>query len=97
MFFTFDYFKINLTDRISTTSPLPLSDADINVLLAQGVRDASSFSSAKFFTNDFDTTTEGVDLIANYSTSLFDGDSSFSLAYNYNKTTVDSYSDVTGD
>ena len=50
-----------------------------------------------FFTNDFDTTTTGIDLIANYGTEAFNGDATFSLAYNYNKTEVDRFSIVTGD
>ena len=49
-----------------------------------------------FFTNDFDTTTQGIDLVANYTTDLFDGSSVFSLAYNWNETEVDKFSDITG-
>ena len=88
-FVTLDYFNIRLIDRISTTSALPLTQQDIDTLLAQGVRDATSFGAAKYFTNDFDTTTQGIDLVVNYETSLFGGDSKFSLAYNWTETTVD--------
>ena len=89
LFVTLDYFNIRLTDRISTTSALPLTDEDIEALLAQGVRDASSFSSAKYFTNDFDTTTQGIDLVMNYDTIMFGADTQFSLAYNWTDTNVD--------
>ncbi len=89
LFVTLDYFRIQLEDRISTTSALPLSQTDINTLLTQGVLDASSFSSAKYFTNDFDTTTQGVDLVLNYETVLWKAATKFLLAYNWTDTTVD--------
>jgi iron complex outermembrane receptor protein len=88
-FLTLDYFNIEVTDRISQTSPITLTDADRAELTSLGVTDAIGLTSVKFFTNDFDTTTEGVDLVANYSNDMFNGDMSYALAYNYTKTTVD--------
>ena len=93
LFMTIDYYNIELTDRISTTSGIKLTDEDIAELLAQGVSDASSFSEVSFFTNDFDTTTEGVDVVANYSQEMFGGDTRYSLAYNWTSTEVDEASD----
>ncbi|MEC8638153.1 MAG: TonB-dependent receptor, partial [Pseudomonadota bacterium] len=60
LFITADYYNIELTDRISTASGIALTEEDIATLLEQGINDASSFSEISFFTNDFDTTTEGV-------------------------------------
>lgn len=93
LFLTVDYFDIEVTDRISTTSGIKLTQADIDALLAQGVRDASSFSEVSFFTNDFDTTTQGVDVVANYSMEMFGGDTKFALAYNWTSTEVDQASE----
>lgn len=93
LFLTVDYYNIELTDRISTTSGIALTPEDIATLLAQGVSDASSFTEVSFFTNDFDTTTEGVDIVANYSMDMFDGETKFSLAYNWTSTEVDEASD----
>lgn len=89
VYMTVDYFHIKLKDRLSQTSPLALTQADIDALLAQGINDATSFSSVKYFTNDFDTTTQGVDLVVNYSMDLFGGDTKFALAYNWTDTKVD--------
>lgn len=89
LFLTADYYHIEVTDRISTTSAIALTEDDIAALLAQGVSDASSFAAVKYFTNDFDTTTEGVDIVANYSQEMFGGDTKYSLAYNWTSTTVD--------
>ncbi|PCH97910.1 MAG: TonB-dependent receptor [Gammaproteobacteria bacterium] len=96
-FFTIDYYNIKVTDRISQSDRYSLTEDDKDALKEQGVRNVDSIQQVSFFTNDFDTTTEGVDVIANYTTELFKGDSLFSLAYNYNETTVDNYSAVTGD
>ncbi len=89
LFITADYYNIELTDRISTASGIELTDEDIAALLAQGVNDASSFQEISFFTNDFDTTTEGVDVVANYSMEMMGGETKFSLAYNWTSTEVD--------
>ncbi|WP_100657129.1 TonB-dependent receptor plug domain-containing protein [Alteromonas flava] len=93
LFVTADYYNIELTDRISTVSGIALTQADIDSLLARGIRDASSFSEVSYFANDFDTTTKGVDLVANYSMEMFGGDTKFALAYNWTSTTVDQASE----
>ncbi len=89
---TLDYFHIKVEDRISQTSSLDLTPEDIEALLALGVKDASSFTGVKYFTNDFDTTTQGLDLVANYSFDLWNGRTGLAFAYNWTDTTVDSYS-----
>nr|WP_157466339.1 hypothetical protein [Colwellia sp. MT41] len=53
--------------------------------------DAIGLSKVKFFTNDFDTTTQGIDVVANYSNEMFGGDIKYALAYNWTETTVDKY------
>jgi len=86
---TLDYFHIKVEDRISQTSSLDLTADDIEALLALGVKDASSFTGVKYFTNDFDTTTQGLDLVANYGFDLWDGRTTLAFAYNWTDTTVD--------
>ena len=97
LFITADYYNIELTDRISTASGIALTEEDIATLLAQGINDASSFSEISFFTNDFDTTTEGLDVVANYSMEMMGGETKFSLAYNWTSTEVDRASDNISD
>lgn len=97
VFITLDYYNITVEDRVSQSDKYTLTEADKIALKAAGVANVDSIQQVSFFTNDFDTTTEGLDLIANYGTDLLDGDATFSLAYNYNETTVDSYTEVTGD
>lgn len=92
LYATLDFYQIKVTDRISQSSSKDLTADDIRQLQALGVSDASSFSQVKFFTNDFDTTTQGVDLVVNYNLDQFGGRTSYALAMNFNQTTVDSVS-----
>jgi len=87
-YFTLDYFYIQLYDRISTTSALTLTQEDIQTLVAAGITEATSYGSAKYFTNDFDTTTQGVDLVINYETYIFTIPSRFMFNYNWTDTVV---------
>ncbi|ALS98874.1 TonB-dependent receptor plug domain-containing protein [Lacimicrobium alkaliphilum] len=91
LYLTIDYFNVEVTDRLSRTSAIPLTPEDIEALLDQGIRDATSFSSVVYFTNDFDTTTQGIDVVMNYSNEVFGGDMKYSLAYNWTDTTVDDF------
>jgi iron complex outermembrane receptor protein len=97
VFITLDYYNISVEDRVSQSTKYELTDADKTALKADGVANVDSIQLVSFFTNDFDTTTQGIDLIANYETELFDGNASFSLAYNFNETEVDNFTDITGD
>ena len=93
LFVTVDYFNIEVTDRIATVSGIKLTQDDIDTLLAQGVQDASSFTEVSYFTNDFDTDTKGVDVVANYSQDFMGGENKYSLAYNWTETEVTQHSE----
>lgn len=96
-FFTADLFRIEVDDRIGQSTEFEVTQTDREALRAAGVRGVESLSKVTFLTNDFDTVTTGLDLVANYSTSLFDGRTTFSLAYNWTDTEVKRFSEVTGD
>ncbi|MDO6428372.1 TonB-dependent receptor [Thalassotalea sp. 1_MG-2023] len=92
-FLTADIYQIEVTDRIQQTDKFEVTRAVLDQL---GIED-KSISSVTFFANDFDTTTNGLDIVANYSMQLFGGDTAFALAYNFNETEVDRFSDATGE
>ena len=56
-----------------------------------------SIGEAKYFANDFDTTTEGIDIVATYPMDLFDGLTTLTLAANWNRTKVDEFNPRTID
>lgn len=89
---TIDYFNIELTDRISVSQNLTLEREQIDSLIASGVTSAGNLQNFRFFTNDFDTTTSGVDVVATYGTDALGGDTEFALAYNQTETEVDKFS-----
>ncbi|MGI9392031.1 MAG: TonB-dependent receptor domain-containing protein, partial [Parvibaculales bacterium] len=82
-----DYYDFNVQGRIALTSPLELTDADKAQLLAEGFADSSSFSQVRYFTNDFDTRTKGIDIT--YKVPLGRGNkTNFSLTANWIDTKV---------
>ena len=94
-FMTLDYYHIEVSDRLSQSDKINLTQADKDALRSIEPN-IDSFQQVSFFTNDFNTTTQGIDVVANYSADLFDGSSTFSLAYNWNETEVTKFSDITG-
>ena len=88
---TVDYYRIKVQGRLALTSNLKLTQMDIDALLAQGVTDARSFSGVNFFTNDFDTSTQGVDVVATYPLHTFAGHTLLTFVGNWTDTQVDSF------
>ena len=97
VFMTVDFYQIEVEDRISQSEKINLTEADKTSLIAAGVPNVAGLAQVSFFTNDFDTTTTGIDVVANYTTEFMGGNSTFSLAYNWNETEVDRFSAITGD
>jgi iron complex outermembrane receptor protein len=88
-FMTVDAYTIDVTDRIAQTDKVDITQADVDAL--QGLYSNPELllgGKVTFFANDFDTKTQGVDIVANYGAELLGGDTKFSLAYNYNSTEV---------
>jgi len=96
-FFTADFYSIEVTDRIAQSSQIDVLEEDWDALRGLGVKNPELISAVTFFANDFDTTTSGVDVVANYSMELMDGDTQLSLAYNFNETEVDKFNPATTD
>ncbi|NVZ63348.1 TonB-dependent receptor [Pseudomonas gingeri] len=85
---TADVYRIDIRDRISLSSNLVLNNAAINYLQANGVGNIN-YTSARYFTNATNTSTNGIDLVANYRYQLDNGVRwNSTLGYNYNHTKV---------
>jgi iron complex outermembrane receptor protein len=85
---TADYFNIDMTDRITVSQLFSLTQQEVDDLIAEGVTSAGNLQNFRFFTNDFDTETSGLDIVATTAADMAGGTTDFSLAFNYTKTDV---------
>ena len=71
-------------DRITVSQNFSLTQQEIDDLIAAGVTSAGNLQNFRFFTNDFDTETDGVDIVATMPRSgrWYDG---LVLAFNYTR------------
>jgi iron complex outermembrane receptor protein len=85
---TADVYRIDIKDRISLSSNLALNPAAVSYLQANGVGNIN-YTTARYFTNATDTSTDGIDLVANYRYQLDNGIRwNSTVGYNYNHTKV---------
>lgn len=89
---TLDYFNITLEDRIALSSLIAIDRSDpaqlaiLDQLNASGVPGASTLTAFQFFTNDFETETQGIDLVATLPFEFAGGNSNVTLAFNWTDT-----------
>ncbi len=93
---TIDAYEIQLTDRITQGDDVTLTPADIASLKAQGVPGAGDLTNFRFYVNDFDTTTSGIDLVATYSAEMLNGETDFTFVYSETDTDVDRTTNIGG-
>ena len=92
--------------RPTADGSTPLSSAEEDLLadalqareeLRPSVPAIDAIGEAKYFANDFDTTTEGIDVVATYPMEFLDGLTTLTLAANWNRTEVDKFNPRTID
>ncbi|MCP3931259.1 MAG: TonB-dependent receptor [Bacteroidetes bacterium] len=86
LYISVDYYKVDVDDRIVYSSSIASSDSTTAVY--QILNDAN-ITSLKFFTNAVNTSTSGVDIVANYSTDLGSAKLGINAAANFNKTDIE--------
>lgn len=86
---TVDYYHIRMKDRIALTSTINLNANLHEELIASGVPGANAIRTARYFANAFDTTTQGIDIVANYPIQHSAGLTTLTFALNANETKVD--------
>lgn len=86
---TVDYFDIDVDDRLSLSSDFALTPAQRALLAGQGI-DASDIADFRFFTNQFDTNTSGIDVVISTDIDSDAGTTTLNLAYNFTDTDVTS-------
>ena len=87
---TTDYFHVVVSDRLALTQNFALKAAEKTQLVAEGISSASNLQNFRFFTNDFQTRTQGIDIVATYAPPS-SSDTEISFAFNHTDTRVTSY------
>jgi len=89
---TLDFYLIKMKDRITQSASHQLTDAQRAALIAEGFTAAGGFGTFRFFTNDFSSTTKGLDLVASMPLEItHSGATEVNLAVNWTKTKVTSF------
>lgn len=92
---TIDWFSIKVEDRLSVSQDFSLTPAEVAALVASGITSAANLTNFRFFTNDFDTETTGIDFVGTYTTDISSAKLDLSLAYNHTETEVTSFNAAT--
>jgi iron complex outermembrane recepter protein len=87
--FTVDAYQIKIDNRIILTGNLGNDAYGDPVPALQAIFETYGAQTGRFFTNAINTTTKGIDFVADYDLNLGAGNLNISLLYNYNKNKVD--------
>ncbi len=94
---TIDFFKVDVEDRLNLSQNFQLTQEEIDDLIEQGITSAGNLQNFRFFVNDFDTETEGFDIVATYPLEWSNASTDLSLAFNQTTTEVSKFNPVTID
>ncbi|MBI1340847.1 TonB-dependent receptor [bacterium] len=88
---TLDLYSIEIADQFYASRSITVTNAIRTQLLAAAVPGADTIGAVQFFQNAFDSTTQGIDLVATYTADWGGaGRTNFTLSANYNTFEVDS-------
>jgi iron complex outermembrane receptor protein len=83
-----DLYRIDVDNRFGTSASYTLTNAERAQLIALGVPGGEGITRVDFFQNDFDTRSQGIDLVLGYAMEAGAGQLALSSSFNYNKTEV---------
>ena len=87
---TLDYYRVKIQNRIGLTQDFTVSAAQ-RAAFNRLTPDASSITSVRYFTNAFDTTAQGLDIVATYPLATRAGDTVLTFAGNWNRLNLDRF------
>ena len=89
---TVDFYQIDVSDRLLLAGPFTVTDDIRATLVSLNVTNAQFLNQVRYFQNQFDTRTRGVDVVATYSHDWANESSTdFMLAWNYNDQKLTKY------
>ncbi|MCA0355871.1 MAG: TonB-dependent receptor [Proteobacteria bacterium] len=83
-----DYYRIEVDNRFAVSPNFTVTPALRAQLVAAGVPGADSLTTVSYFTNSFDTRTQGVDVVGAWRGALWGGRAGLTAAWNWNDTKV---------
>ncbi|MDB5457652.1 MAG: TonB-dependent receptor [Caulobacter sp.] len=83
-----DYYRIDVDSRFASSPNFAVTPAIKAQLLALGVPGADSLTSVSYFTNAFDTRTQGLDVVGTWRGEVLGGKAGVTAAWNWNDTKV---------
>ncbi len=83
---TADYFRIDLSDRLALSRLFALEATEVDRLLAEGITSARNLANFRFFTNDLETRTQGLDLVTAWTPPSLGGRTAIGVLFNYTDT-----------
>ena len=93
---TADYFRVDVFDRLALSQTFTLTGDERALLLSEGITSAGTLAFFRFFINDFETRTQGIDIVSTYAPPNLGGDTVLSFTMNYTDTKVTKESDLLG-
>ena len=85
---TADLYRIRLDDRIVLSSQFAVGPEQAAALARLGVPGANDIAQVRFFTNDVQTETSGIDLVGSWSFDWSGGSTTLNAAVNFNRTRI---------
>ena len=83
-----DYFRVDVQDRIWFSRNYQLQPDQVDQLVAEGITSAANIAQFRFFTNDFDTSTNGIDIVGTFVPTQMQGRTELSFLLNHTKSSV---------
>ncbi len=83
-----DYYRIRIDDRVVLSGLFTQDDAVIGGAVTDILEEFPGVDAAQFYVNAVDTTTDGLDVVVNYTYRIPDGSISATASANFTKTTV---------
>ena len=93
---TADYFRVDVSDRLALSQTFTLTEDERALLLSEGIASAGTLAFFRFFINDFETRTQGVDIVSTYTPPDLGGDTVLNFTFNYTDTQVTRDSELLG-
>ena len=84
--FTADYFGVDVDNRLALSQTFTLDDAERAILMSEGIDSAGTLKFFRFFTNNFSSRNQGVDLVSTYAPPALGGATALSFTLNYTHT-----------